>query len=344
MVATKPVVLMVEDDDDAAELAAIALADVSTRHEPVRVRNGQAALQFLRDVPTTGARPALVLLDLKLPGMDGVAVLRAARTLPAARFLPICMLSTSAEHADVARCYGHHANSYLQKPMAMGDLREQLALALFYWCELNVAPGVEEPARRARRRGSEGVGAAVRVAHAFTLDRPLATTRERTAALERGDRAPLLVLDSDPASRERTVEALAEVVGPTPTIGAGSIEEAESALRTAKDDPGRSPWTFPRLVVVDIDRHPEEGAAMLKQIRSLVDHRLPAIFFTGRDEPDFVERCYALGPNSVVRKPEGLDDYRDTVHLIGHYWLRLNRTVPYGAVPMPEASKVSEDA
>jgi CheY-like chemotaxis protein len=332
-------VLVVEDDDDAADLAAYALGRASTRHEAVRVRDGAEALAFLRARRSRSERPAVVLLDLQLPRVVGLDVLESARRDPETRHLPIVILSASADPEGIAECYLRGANSYLQKPIALDAFREHLALALFYWCELNIPPGGEEATRLARRHASEGVRAAAEVAQPCSLPIVLGSAEAHAHAVAKGLEPPLLVLDADEQTRAQSIAGLADVAGKTPILGVGSTEEAAAAMAASVQCGGRSPWTCPRLIVVDIDKRTEEGVEMIRQVRSLVDHRLPVVFFTRRDDPDFIERCYQHAPSSVVRKPGGAEDYRDTARLIGHYWLRLNRTVAYGVVPMPAVSE-----
>ncbi|MFN7143587.1 MAG: response regulator [Myxococcota bacterium] len=322
-----PCILLVEDDDDDAALAVYALARASSCHEVLRARDGAEAVRYA--VGSKVRALDLVLLDLHLPRLDGKAVLRHIRA-PDLQRVPVVVLSSSVEPVDLADCYSLEANSYLRKPVDLRAFTEDLSLTLFYWLKLNVPPG-EAPGRRDVRHTSEGVHAEHERARPFTLVRTLLTGRSHRDAHASGSKASALVIDRDPWTRARTVRALQEVAGSTAVMDVDTAEAAIGRLATAKADPGTSPWAAVRLVMLDLDHHTTDGPRMIREIRSVVDHRLPIVVFTRQDNPDAVAACYALGVNSVVRKADDLD-YDDTVRLIGHYWLRLNETLPIGAM------------
>jgi CheY-like chemotaxis protein len=127
-------VLLVEDDPDHAELVRRGLED---QHAPVEItvlEDGEAALDFLRSVPAAdGQRPHLILLDLRLPKMDGLELLREVKSKPELRAIPCVVLSTSDAERDVARAYELHANSYLVKPGDDGRFTELLGQVERYW-------------------------------------------------------------------------------------------------------------------------------------------------------------------------------------------------------------------
>lgn len=107
-------VVMVEDNPGDARLAREAFAAVNSRVRLTVIANGTAALERLRD--PGDCVPALVLLDLDLPGMDGLAVLRELKSESALRQTPVVVFTTSDDPADVRELYGHHANAYMRKP------------------------------------------------------------------------------------------------------------------------------------------------------------------------------------------------------------------------------------
>ena len=111
-------VLLVEDDDDHADLTAFALEAHDARHQAVRARDGAEALDILfrRGDHHAAARPDLVLLDLNLPRVGGLEVLATLKDDDALRQIPVVVLTTSDDAGDRARAYHHHANSYLVKP------------------------------------------------------------------------------------------------------------------------------------------------------------------------------------------------------------------------------------
>lgn len=130
-------VLLVEDDPADAELTLLALAragvDATARH----VRDGEAAMALLR---TGGAHPRLVLLDLKLPGMAGLDLLRAIRAEPAIRHLPVVVFTSSAEPRDLTGSYGVGANGYAQKPVDFAEFSETIRRLCEFWLGVNRVP------------------------------------------------------------------------------------------------------------------------------------------------------------------------------------------------------------
>ncbi len=145
------VILLVEDNPDDEALALRALKKTTIPHEVVVVHDGAEAMDFLlgsggysgRD---TRIAPDLVLLDLKLPKVSGLELLRQLRDHEQTRCLPVVVLTTSNEARDIAQSYELGANSYIRKPVGFSEFSfavEQLGL---YWLELNVAPsGVLSP-------------------------------------------------------------------------------------------------------------------------------------------------------------------------------------------------------
>lgn len=128
-------VLVVEDDDDHAELVEFAILAAEPGIEVARARDGAEAMELLRASTheAGGSRPGLVFLDLKLPRVDGVGVLRQLKADEAFLSLPAVMLTTSDAAADRARAYAAGANSYLIKPMGFAELQSMIADALRYW-------------------------------------------------------------------------------------------------------------------------------------------------------------------------------------------------------------------
>lgn len=139
-------ILLVEDNPDDVELTRIAFDEADNPHRLSVVTDGAEALDFLlgrgRHAARAGApMPALVLLDLNLPKLDGREVLQAIRTHPATRRLPVVMLTTSAEPMDVDALYALGANSYIQKPVDFERFVEVVRHVGLYWLGLNQAPG-----------------------------------------------------------------------------------------------------------------------------------------------------------------------------------------------------------
>jgi two-component system response regulator len=138
------IVLLVEDNLSDAELARRALRRATIPVEVEIAVSGEAALErLLPAAPTDAPLPALVLLDLKLPGMTGLEVLRRIRQNPATRRLPVVILTSSLEERDLAASYDLGANSYVRKPVDFVQFAEATRHILEYWIGLNQPPPPE---------------------------------------------------------------------------------------------------------------------------------------------------------------------------------------------------------
>jgi two-component system response regulator len=138
----KPVILLVEDNDDDAELTRMAFERAHVENQLVRAYDGVEALDYLlRRGPHAGRSdetdPAVVLLDLNLPRLDGIEVLRAVRADPATRHVPIVVLTSSNTDRDRLAAYDGHANSFLQKPVDFDRFIVAAREIGLYWLVLN---------------------------------------------------------------------------------------------------------------------------------------------------------------------------------------------------------------
>ena len=139
----KPI-LLVEDDKRDLELTLIALERSQLAHEVVVMRDGAQALDYLRREGEYAGRaegnPAVVLLDLKLPKVTGLEVLEAVRGDPALGSIPIVMLTSSQEEADVVKSYQLGVNAYVVKPVAFDHFVSAIADLGIFWAVLNEPP------------------------------------------------------------------------------------------------------------------------------------------------------------------------------------------------------------
>lgn len=137
-------------EDNAEDFAALSriFRKHALRHPVLRCENGEQALAYLqghgRAVGWPPVLPALVLLDLNLPGTDGRAVLAALKQDPHLRAIPVVVFSASAQPHDIDRCYQLGANSYLTKPLDGAALETKIQLTLQYWLEASELPHVAQ--------------------------------------------------------------------------------------------------------------------------------------------------------------------------------------------------------
>lgn len=139
---SEKVILVVEDNPDHLELTVMTLKDQGVKAEIVEARDGAIALQYLfghgphagRD---TRRQPALILLDVNLPKLSGLDVLRCLRRNPLTALVPVVMFSSSSERPDVLACYEAGANGYVQKPVNFGKFTEKLNCLQAYWLGVN---------------------------------------------------------------------------------------------------------------------------------------------------------------------------------------------------------------
>ncbi|MBI4240549.1 MAG: response regulator [Candidatus Rokubacteria bacterium] len=141
----KRVILLVEDNPDDEALTLRALKRNNILNEVVVTRDGAEALDYLLGSEGHPRRTrndglGVVLLDLKLPKVDGLEVLRRLRADKRTRRLPVVILTSSKEERDLVSAYDLGANSYIQKPVEFGEFAEAVRQLGLYWLVLNVSP------------------------------------------------------------------------------------------------------------------------------------------------------------------------------------------------------------
>lgn len=142
-------VLLVEDNPADAEMTQRALKKAGVVNSLMWVKDGPEALDYLfcRGAYTgrDAGNPKVVLLDLKMPKMDGVQVIREIRADHRTRKLPVVMLTSSAEEGDILRSYESGINSYIVKPVESDKFTEEVARLGVYWAGMNRPPGTQAP-------------------------------------------------------------------------------------------------------------------------------------------------------------------------------------------------------
>ena len=138
-------ILLVEDNRDHAELIMRNMEDSLVVNTIIHIEDGQAALDYLRGRGKYADRkkfpmPHLMLLDLRLPKVDGLDVLKEVKSDETLRPMPVVILTTSAAERDMAMAYEYHANSYVTKPVNFIDFGNLLKDLGFYWLAWNRHP------------------------------------------------------------------------------------------------------------------------------------------------------------------------------------------------------------
>ena len=143
-------ILVVEDSAADAEMTLESLAVNHVANEVILVEDGAMAMDYLRRQGDFIARepgdPAVILLDLKMPKMDGLEVLQEIRQDEKLRLIPVVMLTSSAEESDLVRSYRLGANAYVVKPMDFNDFAKVVASLGVFWGTINQPPPIP-PAR-----------------------------------------------------------------------------------------------------------------------------------------------------------------------------------------------------
>ena len=147
---TEKKILLVEDNPDDADLALRALRKGRISNEVIVTHDGAEALEYLLGAdalaaPADRPLPTFILLDLKLPKIDGLEVLRRLRADPRTELLPIVILTSSREPQDVLTAYRLGANSYICKPVNFNHFAETVRQVGHYWLTLNESPQLETP-------------------------------------------------------------------------------------------------------------------------------------------------------------------------------------------------------
>ncbi|MBI2143721.1 response regulator [Candidatus Woesearchaeota archaeon] len=151
LVETRPI-LLVEDNSDDTELTQRAFKKCNIANELIIIRDGAEALEFiLRNCRHSGGSangnqlPGVVLLDLKLPKVNGLEVLKAIRSNSETRFLPVMILTSSKEEEDMLTGFKLGANSFIRKPIDFKQFSHAVQQLGLYWLVLNDAPLLKKP-------------------------------------------------------------------------------------------------------------------------------------------------------------------------------------------------------
>jgi two-component system response regulator len=139
-------ILIAEDTPTDAEMTMRALKRVGLINNISWVKDGQEALDYVFCAGMYAQRertvPTLILLDVKMPKVNGIEVLKQLKSHESTRIIPVIMLTSSAEEPDIMQCYELGVNSYIVKPVESDKFFEEVSKAGFYWAILNRIPNV----------------------------------------------------------------------------------------------------------------------------------------------------------------------------------------------------------
>jgi two-component system, response regulator len=141
---TKPI-LLVEDTPDDAELTVMSLKQSGLLNEVIVAEDGVEALEYLFGEGRYAGRnpqdtPALILMDIKMPRLDGIEVLQRVRMDKRTSVLPVVMLTTSNEEVDLVRAYRSGANAYVRKPVSLAQFQDAVRQLGLFWILTNEPP------------------------------------------------------------------------------------------------------------------------------------------------------------------------------------------------------------
>lgn len=138
-------ILLVEDNANDAELTMRALRQRHLANHVVWVKDGAEALDYLLSPAVIHPAPKVILLDLKMPRVDGLEVLRRLRADERTKLIPVVVLTSSHEEADIVKSYELGANSFIVKPVDFDNFSEAVAQLGLYWLLLNQRPATTPP-------------------------------------------------------------------------------------------------------------------------------------------------------------------------------------------------------
>jgi CheY-like chemotaxis protein len=149
MIGEPILIMLVEDNIDHAELVIRTMEEHRIANRVRHFLDGQSALDYLLRRgdfanPATSPRPHVILLDLRLPRVDGIDVLKTIKESDELKSIPVVVLTTSEAEKDVARAYYNHANSYLVKPVGFEEFKKMMDDLGFYWLGWNTNPHIPD--------------------------------------------------------------------------------------------------------------------------------------------------------------------------------------------------------
>jgi two-component system, response regulator len=138
-------ILLIEDDPVHVKLVERALKKSNLNNELSIIRDGEAAFKYLINQEDESPEkkfiyPHLILMDINLPKVSGLEILRRIKQSPRLQAIPVVILTTSSNRADLEKCYEFHANSYITKPLDYEEFNQKIRSVEHYWLNINEIP------------------------------------------------------------------------------------------------------------------------------------------------------------------------------------------------------------
>jgi len=328
------VILLAEDDPDHAHLVRAAFQRVAPEIPIMHVNDGEEAIAYLSGDGHYADRskfpiPSLLLLDLKMPRIDGLEVLGWIRNSPEWRYLPITVLTSSGHARDVDAALRLGANSFLVKPHGLSEFFAAIKELSEHWLKsvtlpqfspdslprVNTMPQVPAPAPPSH----EG-----RAAESWTFPnspRNLPSTNQQ----------PMRIFHVNDSTDDQVLfqAACSGVEVPFNWHTTDSAETAIKYLNSILHFPSHGLPPRPELIVLDIHLGCASGFEVLKFIRSNPELRtIPVVMLSGDINPRMVREAYDLGASSFLTKPVNFEEMKSLMRSLYDFWSLMRRSQP----------------
>lgn len=304
-----PTILFAEDSQRDAEMALDALDEYHLANEIVHVRDGAEALDYLYRRGKFASRlpgnPAVVLLDLKMPKVSGLEVLRIIKGDPALQMTPVVVMTSSREDQDVVTSYKLGVNAYVVKPVKFHEFVDAVKQLGGFWAFINQPP----------------------TAGSRTFDAPERSSTPEDPAVGAGPPRllkPVLLVDDSARDTELALAALADYRLANEIITLTDGADALDYLHRRGAFAGRSD-ELPAVILLDLKMPKVGGLEVLRQMRA--DPRLkmiPVIIMTSSLKQEDACSSVELGVLAYLTKPVKFHDFVEFVKLAGGGWAVVN--------------------
>lgn len=305
-------ILLAEDDEFDARLTLGVLAKVTEKASQL-VRDGQEALDYLYRrgsfANSPPGQPSLIVLDLKMPRVDGFEVLTQIKADPALRSIPVVILTSSLMDTDLTRAYGLGANAYVAKPMNGGTFSTALSSLFRFWVNVNEPP----PSALYETPGDSAI--APGTPSAIKLHSPITSEHMKPAYR--------IILAEDDPYDARIIRPFLHVSDEQILVVRNGQDALDYLCRRERFAEHSTPQ--PPLLLLDLKMPQVDGFEVLRQIKGNPALRVvPVVVLTNSPDHNDVARAYALGANGYVVKDMDFDRYSVALQELSRFWLDVN--------------------